>query len=117
MPKKVHRTRAPGSMPEADVYDSLKPVVGELRDTVNQLNRASADFLKTDVETALVFSSIAMQAEDPSKRQRNRQNARKGYNTIVRLIGRIRLTDEDEQFLSEKLGRLKLELLRLGEVF
>jgi hypothetical protein len=118
MRKKTPRTRDPGSTEvEGNIYDSLRPAVDELVDSVNQLNRTSAEFLKTDTETALTFASIASQTEDVSKRERNRQNARRGYDTVLRLSARVPLSYEDEQFLSERMGRLKLELQRLGEVF
>ena len=68
-------------------------------------------------ETALSFSAIALETEDLSKKQRNCRNARKGYDTIRRLAGRVELSPDDEQFLSERLLRLKSELLRPGEVF
>jgi hypothetical protein len=118
MPQNTHHSREPGnSDDEEKVYAALKPTVNELLLSLGELNRTSAEFLKTDVETALTFSSIALQTEDLSKRQRNRRNARKGYDTILRLARRVRLSTDDEQFLSEKMGRLKSELQRLGEVF
>jgi hypothetical protein len=114
----TYRSREPGNFDdEENDYAALKPTVDELLVSLGELNRTSAEFLKTDVETALTFSSIALQSEDLSKKQRNRRNARKGYDTIVRLAGRIRLTSDDEEFLTEKLTRLKSELQRLGEVF
>jgi hypothetical protein len=112
----THRAEETMNFDDNGVYETLKPTVDELVASLGQLNRASAEFLKTDVETALIFTSIALQTEDFSKRQRNRQNARRGYDTVVRLAGRIRLSDDDEQFLTERLARLKSELQRLGEV-
>ena len=97
--------------------DSLESPVAELKESISELNRTSADFLKTDAETALTFSEIAQQTDDEAKMRRNRGNARKGYDTIIRLSARIPLSAEDEQFLTEKLSRLKRELQRLGEVF
>jgi hypothetical protein len=102
---------------EENIYAALEPSVNELIHSLSRLNRTSTEFLKIDVETALTFCSIARQTEDLTKRQRNCRNARKGYDTIHRLMGRVRLTDDDEQFLSEKMTRLKFELLRLGEKF
>jgi hypothetical protein len=118
MLKKANRSREPMNLDdEESVYAALKPTLQEVIVSLGQLNRTSAEFLKTDVETALLFSSIALQTEDLPKKQRNRQNARRGYDTILRLAGRIRLSNDDEQLLSKKLGRLKSELQSLGEVF
>jgi hypothetical protein len=103
MAKKASRRRDP-----EDIEQSLAALV-------NRVYRNSAQFLKTDAETALTFSSIALQTDNPDKRERNRRNARKGYDTILRLASQTRLSSDDEKFLSEKLGRLKSELKQLGE--
>jgi hypothetical protein len=117
MTRNTHRSREPGNLNDENMYGAIKPTVDELIVSLGQLNRTSAEFLKTDVETALLFASIALQTEDLSKRQRNCRNARRGYDTIVRLASRIRFSDDEAQFLSERLARLKSELERLGEVF
>ena len=82
-----------------------------------RLNQASADFLKVDVVTALTFSKIALESHDSVKRRRNCENARRGYDTIVRLADKVTLTSNEAQFLAEKLQELRSDLLRLGEVF
>jgi hypothetical protein len=118
MAERIRRSREPQNFDDVETfYSALKPTVDELIVSLGQLHRTSAEFLKTDVETALTFSSIALQSEDLSKRARNCRNARRGYDTIVRLAGRIQLSMDDEQFLTKKLVRLKGELERLGEVF
>jgi len=58
-----------------------------------------------------------MHTEDSVKRLRNRQFARKAYDTVVRLMSRVDLSDENAQILTRKLRRLKSELQSLGEVF
>jgi hypothetical protein len=84
----------------------------------NDLNQNCVEFLKTDLDTGLIFASIALDAgEDLRKRQRNQANARKAYDTIAAWRRRFALTDVDAQYIEEKLGRLKEALLRLGEEF
>lgn len=118
MRKKSHHVRERRNVDEqGNVYGSLKPTFDELIVSLDELKHTSAEFLRTDVETALTFSAIALQTDDLSKKQRNCRNARKGYDTIRRLAGRVELSPDDEQFLSERLWRLKSELLQLGEVF
>jgi hypothetical protein len=117
MRENTHRRQPENLDKEENVYAALKPTVDELLDSLGQLKRTSTEFLKTDIETALTFSSIAAQTEDLQKKHRNRQHARRGYDTILRLSSRVKLSDDDEQLLSEKLMRLKAELQRLGEVF
>jgi len=87
----------------------------ELLATRNRLNRASADFLKVDVQTALTFTGIALQATDPVKRQRNQRSARNAYDTVLRLIGKVQLSESDARVLGSNLERLKSELRELGE--
>lgn len=102
---------------EEGVYSSLKPSVNDLVDSISKLHQTSAQFLKTDVETALLFSSIALESDEESKRLRNRQSARRGYDTVTRLAAKIQLSEGDQEFLVEKLARLKSNLQRLGEIF
>ena len=73
------------------------------------------NFLKTDLNTALTFSAIALQARETSKRERMREHARKAYDTVVRLMRRVELTPPDAQFLARNLKRLRAELISLGE--
>ena len=98
-------------------FAAKKPTVDQILASAAQLNKTSAAFLKTDVETALTFSGIALQTSDENKKQRNTKNARRGYDSILRFVGRIPIGAEDAEFLSSKLQRLKTELQKLGEIF
>ena len=90
----------------------------ELLTSYAQLNRTTADFLKVDLQTALTFSGIALQhGTDSVKKERNRRNARRGYDTILRLLERVSLDDHDARHLKHNLRRLKTELQELGETF
>ena len=82
-----------------------------------ELNATSVNFLKIDLDTALTFTEIALGAEDADKRERNRHNARIGYDTVLRLMGRVSLTRLDGKILREKLELLKADLVELGERF
>lgn len=79
--------------------------------------RVGSDFLKTDLQTGLIFSDIALQTTDVAKRQRTTQIARRAYDAISRFLPRIRLTREDARVVAHNLERLKYELLELGETF
>ena len=118
MPKRAQRLKESERRRDGEeFYSTLKPTVDELLASIGEFRRSLAQFLKTDIETALTFSSIALQTDNEIKKQRNRQNARRGYNTIQRLASRAKLSDDDRRFLSEKMVQLKTELERLGEVF
>lgn len=92
-----------------------KPSFDEILESSAKLNQAKIDFLKIDAETALTFTSIALQADNAARRERNRRSARKAYDTLVTLIPEIDLNAQDARILSEKMQRLKSELIRLGE--
>lgn len=99
-------------------FAAKKPGMDEILSSAAQLNRTSIDFLKIDLQTALTFSQIALQSNaDAEKRRRNRKNARKGYDTIVRLAEKVSLSDRDGRYISRNLERLKSELQQLGEIF
>lgn len=99
-------------------YAAKRPTVDEFLSVGARINRTTTDFLKVDLETALTFSGIALQSSgDLQKRQRNQQHARRGYDTIVRLITKVVLSEKDAKFMKRNLRRLKRELQKLGEAF
>jgi len=110
VPGKRKRARDPS-------YAVPKPTADEILAFGSRFRQASTDFLKVDLATALTFTEIALQASDSEKRERNCRNARVAYDTVLRLIERVDLTDEDSEMLNSNLARLKSELARLGEVF
>jgi hypothetical protein len=99
------------------LYQSTRAALDGIRTTQAEMNQKSADFLKIDVETALIFSKIALESYDSAKKQRNRKNARKGYDTILRLKQKVVLGEDDVRYLSGQLQQLKSNLQSLGEVF
>jgi hypothetical protein len=76
------------------------------------------DFLRTDLAIALTTTNIAATAAEGSeKRQRNTRNARRAYDTILRLRERLVTTSGETKELDDKLLDLEVALARLGEVF
>lgn len=102
--------------PADSAYAAVKPTFDELLANGSRLNRASADFLKLDVQTALTFTGIALQTDDSVEKRRNQRSARKAYDSVLQLAKRVQLTDEEVQILSRNLDRLKSELRTLGEI-
>lgn len=80
------------------------------------LNKAGVEFLRLDVEVGLTFSGIALQAQDSEKRARNLRAARKAYDTVLRLMDKVTLTEDGAKSLARNLFQLKCELVMLGEV-
>ena len=83
----------------------------------SRTNELRVQFLKIDSEIALTFSNIALTTQDPQRKRRTIQSARKAYNTIIRLQEDTELTDADQHYLEVNLRRLKRELQSLGQKF
>ena len=98
-------------------YAAARPTVDELLAARTRANRVNVDFLKVDLKTALTFSEVALKTDDPVKRRRNCNAARKAYDTILRLMPKVALTEAEADLLTDNLARLKSELQSLGETF
>lgn len=84
---------------------------------VRDLNRQGARFLFADIETGLAFCEIAASSHrDKQTRQRNRGNARKAYDSVLKLSEKLDLTSEEKIVFDEKVTVLKRALQALGEV-
>lgn len=80
-------------------------------------NRVSVEFLKTELDTGLMFSKMALTSDNDEKSDRNRKHARTAYDALLRFIGRVSLTLEDAEHLKAGIAELKSQLQRLGETF
>lgn len=80
-------------------------------------NQTGAQFLKVELQTGLTFASIAAREEPGSeKRIKNQGNARKAYETVLRLRDRIEIpTDAATRDIQNGLDRLRSALEKLGE--
>lgn len=63
------------------------------------------------------LARIAGRAARVEKRERNRVNARKAYDTAVRFMGKLQMTAPEEAELRAKSVKVQKELKLLGEVF
>lgn len=103
--------------PRTRGHAAPKPTVDELLASRERTNRASAEFLKIDLETALTFVDSSRLTHDVFRKKRNCQAARKAYDTVVRLISKVDLAAHDRLLVKQRLERLKTELEELGETF
>jgi hypothetical protein len=81
----------------------------------NQANRIGAGFLITDVDLGFTFMDVAETSKDDEVIRRNRQNARKVYDTALRLLSKLSLNNEERQTVEVKLAVLKKRLEAVGE--
>jgi len=76
---------------------------------------AEVDFLRCELRTGLTLTKIALDARHHDKTSRNRANARKAYDAVLRFIPKVNLSDSESAEFTSKLQQLKSELALLGE--
>ena len=85
--------------------------------TRNDLNASAADFLFIDLGVALTFMDVAATTRVEETMRRNHENARRAYDTVVRLLRNLDPTAEQRQMLDERLSALKARLQAVGQQF
>ena len=84
----------------------------------HDLERNGYILLRSDIDVALTLTKIASKAKkDSDRRTRNQATARRAYDQILRLLGRLRLGEEQKNEVKDKLEVLKSALRKLGEQF
>jgi hypothetical protein len=75
-------------------------------------------FLQSELETGMTFASLALDGQTEEKRERNRQNARKAYDTAKHFLEE-RAPEEiaTRPDLRDRLTTLRSLLVQLGEKF
>lgn len=63
----------------------------------------------------MTLSRIASRASQPDTINRNRANAKKAYDTVLRFLPKTQLGDEEEVEIRSQLAKLKSALQSLGE--
>ena len=72
-------------------------------------------FLRTELQVGLTLSRLAIEADQLSKKDRNRTNARKAYDSVIHFMTRVSCTPDEATEIKSKLSLLKSELQKLGE--
>ncbi len=81
-------------------------------------NAARVKALMADLAAGLAFAKIASErTADSTKRERNRRNARKAYDSVVKFAKRASLASTEERALNDGLAKLKSALEQLGDTF
>ena len=82
----------------------------------SDFNKKGAEFLKVEVETGLTFANIAL-SEEPGSQERikNQSNARKAYQTVLRLRDRVEKPEATSRSIQNGLDQLRSALIKLGE--
>lgn len=79
------------------------------------LNGAGTGFLRAELFAGMTRANIAQNTLDESKKQRNRVEARKAYDAILRFLPGTFLSQEENEQIDSGLKDLKFALRLLGE--
>ena len=80
-------------------------------------NAAMVRFLKLDLDMAMTFVDIAERAASNERAARCLSEARKAYDTVLRMINSVDLSNPERTELQKRLATLKSTLQRLGQSF
>lgn len=85
-------------------------------ETHEDLRTQRVRFLRTELELGTTFAGIALQkGSNADKKQRNKVNARKAYESVLQHLESMTMTTEETQDFRTRLAALKSMLLTLGE--
>lgn len=90
--------------------------MAELPEGMDEYRQTGIHFVKTELDTGLTFARIAIGSKSSSKKERNRENARKAYQSALHTLQQLSLNKEEASAISEKLTALRSSLEKLGEV-
>lgn len=66
------------------------------------------ELLRQELRSGLAFALMAIEAGgEPSVRQQHRANAEEAYNTAVRLVAKLLMTEAEMREITRDLGRLR----------
>jgi hypothetical protein len=88
------------------------------KNILDRLEKTAFEFLLTDLNLAMTMARIASDSlDDPEKKTRNLENARKAYDAVLHLSSKSKLSESERGEVNGKLGNLRSSLEALGEVF
>ena len=76
---------------------------------------AGSEFLRAELLAGMTRANIARNTSDEIRRQRNRLEARKAYDAILRFLPATLLSREEKEQIESGLTQLKSALRSLGE--
>lgn len=104
-------------MPKDEIEEG-RNAVGQRDGTLPRTEEVGATFLITDLDLAMTLTRIAGDAAEGSeKRNRNKANARRAYDSVSQISDHALLASDHRMIVEEKLVELRSALQQLGEVF
>ncbi|MBV9505297.1 MAG: hypothetical protein JO323_09880 [Acidobacteriia bacterium] len=78
------------------------------------LNNTGIEFLLTDLDMALTFMDIAAISQIQETVDRNHENARDAYDTVLRLLQNLTPDTDQRSAIDHRMGILKARLEAVG---
>jgi hypothetical protein len=66
-------------------------------ETAEEVSKLKVDFIRTDLDVALIFAQIARRTDKREKEIRNQLNARRGYDAVLQFTGTASLTRFEQE--------------------
>ena len=79
------------------------------------VNHRRLEFLRSEIHTGLTLSKIALEAAHEEKRQRNRANARRAYDSLMHFMPSVFVDDKEAYEIKAGVAQLVAQLQKLGE--
>lgn len=76
---------------------------------------AGLAFLRAELLAGFTRAKIAQDTTDERKRQRNRVEARKAYDAVLRFLPQALVSPDETEQIESKIAELKFVLTSLGE--
>lgn len=83
----------------------------------DRANQNGIDLLFVDLDLANIFIDVARASPSDETARRNQSNARKAYETVLRLLPMLKPDEQERQDLDRKLSRLRNRLQAIGQQF
>ncbi len=90
------------------------PLTESIHQVMEKSHRVGVEFLLTDLRTGMTFLDLADVTHSAAIRERNRNNARVVYDTVLRLMSRLSPTEEERSNLEDRLSELRKRLIEVG---
>ena len=104
---------------EAAEFDEAKATAGlaAMKTLLNRsdIGRAELGFLRAELQVGMSLASFALRAKREDAIERNRLNARKACDAVLRFMPGVKLAASEADEIKTKLGELKLKLKLLAE--
>ena len=69
-------------------------------------NAMFRDFVLQELDLGTMFCDVALCANDPDKKERNRRNARRAYESVLHFLPRLNLAGTEHEVVQAKVSRL-----------